>query len=324
MKRYSLFLVLLLFLFLFSGCVSAQNIEERILETLSEKYPECSFTVQFDSDTGHYQVTDQNDISFEVSVIKASSLQFLCKDSYIGDYLLANGLTEQVNEVLTRYNLSEATDLTELEIDWGNLDDSQNMQTAAQFMQELSDCCQLPFEISYFWPDSMETSKEYIGSQNGGLCGFDVTCTFDSGMKLSDIPDFLDWETLNSCHTTEEWADYLENIHSIEQNDEQIAAALDPDFYETTFYGKTREEYDNDEFEYFMSINALGSLLYSVNPTPIQTAYRDGWDQEGYPLLYTEHEDGQILVTHLKPTGDTNYGYACAQITDQTADGAVL
>lgn len=119
-KRLYIVLFIICVVFMSTGCSKVwtatqmliTSTPDMIVETLEEKYPEKSFEV-VEQDGLYYNVVDGDGIEFQVEPIMSNFSRFWCTDNYLDVYFQANGIVDQCNEVLARYDVENRVEIGE-------------------------------------------------------------------------------------------------------------------------------------------------------------------------------------------------------------------
>lgn len=146
-KRLCIFMCIMSVVLLSFGCNQARSVmqsfntstQDTIVEILEEKYPEKSFEV-VEQDELYYNVVDADGIEFQVEPIMSGFSRFWCTDNYLDAYFQANGVVDQCNEVLARYDIENRVEIGEpFELNLGVIDNDENcVQMAACWMNWLN------------------------------------------------------------------------------------------------------------------------------------------------------------------------------------------
>ena len=320
MRNIILIGVLLVCMLCSTGCsvqkvfyLSENEVHEKIITVLEEKYPEQEFQI-VEKDGLYYIVEDENGIQFWIEPLETTQKQFWCRDNYLECCYEEAGIMEEANAVLEEYGIGGKIVKGEnVQLDLGYLDVEDNREKMAEGLYELSRLIQPPVEVSYFEKGTPQAGETYEGSDSQGT--FYVLCfeyTFHKPHVVENADDYrLFIKDIVTMDSIEDYQKVLDAYYYGAEGCNILAKAMDEDLYQSILDckedGLHPAEELGDSFQHFYtSLQLIYSKYDHRSDYPMESAR---WlDEEEY-ILEMIDTSGNAVVLDLGRNEKYEYNY---------------
>lgn len=308
-------------IFLLSGCaavdgmipLSSKQIDNHIIDTLNEKYPNHTFSITSDNGT-LFNIQDENAVEFQVTVEEANKLQFWCKDNYIASYFVSEGRLDEFNELLSTYGVGDQLEKDDvIEVTFSNLDDDYGLEDMGNCFYQMGMLLNIPFDVTYFDRGTPQAAESYQGSTTegfGNVCV--ISCEYNSSHIITRVDEnrlFL--KDIQEMSLEDDYIDYLSEIERSIEDRDIVAEAINPQVYSEIIDIMSRGERPADVLgmsygDFTMSLDIIfGHYKSDYHVASAQVTERD--DSEETLTLVITDEMGEEYTLNLGSSGDYKY-----------------
>ena len=312
-KKIYIFLMIASMTCMCIGCSKATSMQHMIVETLEEKYPEKTFTIEGQEGL-FYNLADGDGIKFQVEPIEKSSSRFWCRDNYLDAYFQASGAVDRCNATLNRYGIENRIELGEaFELNLGIIDDEENRTQMAACLDELRELLKVPFEVAYYDRGTPQSGEKYQGSS---MMGTFTYISLNYAFQEPHIMPFVGEGTIliEDVQKSLDGEELLEDIIIQVNEYDVIGEALEPEFYSriknVVEEGERPVEVYEEDYRHFdISIEMIHSKIGTNTDSAIIAAENEGKDENGNTMLRVIAENGDEIVLHLGVNEGVAYSY---------------